>query len=72
MRIVVPPGQSLPSVSASVLISRTEASDLRDALDLVEARGSSVWSVNVVWSEIEASVTLMLESDAPPNDLTPV
>ncbi len=70
MRIVIPPGQSLPKVSAHVSISSTEAIELRDALDLVQTRGSSGWSVNVVWTEIEAHVTLRLEMDGPRNNLT--
>ena len=68
MRIVVPPGQRLPEVSAHVLISRNEATELRDALDLVQAGGSSGWIVDVEWAEIEAFVTLVLEMDAPGND----
>ena len=47
MRIVIPPGQRLPKVSAHVSISRTEANELRDALELVQASGSSGWSVDV-------------------------
>jgi hypothetical protein len=69
MRIVIPPGQRLPKVCARVTISRTEAIELRDALDLVQASGSSGWSVDVEWAEIEAFVTLMLEMDVPGNDL---
>lgn len=69
MRIVIPPGQMLPKVSAHVSISHTEAIELRDALDLVQASGSSGWSVDVEWAEIEAFVTLMLEMDVPRNDL---
>ena len=38
--------------------------ELRDALDLVQASGSSEWSVDVDWTEIEAFVTLMLDLDA--------
>jgi hypothetical protein len=72
MRIVIPPGQRLPEVSAHVSISRTEAIELRDALDLVQAHGSSGWSVDVEWAEIEAFVTLMLEMDVPREDLEPV
>ena len=69
MRIVIPPGQRLPKVSAHVSISPTEAIELRDALDLVQASGNSGWSVDVEWAEIEAFVTLMLEMDVPRNDL---
>ena len=71
MRIVVPPGQRLPMVSAYVSISRAEAIELRDALDLVQTSGSSGWSVDVEWAEIEAYVTLMLEMDVPDNNLNP-
>ena len=63
MRIVIPPGQSLSRVSASVSVSRTEASELRDALDLALAPGSSGWDVCVMWDEYETDVTLMLEMD---------
>jgi hypothetical protein len=69
MRMVIPPGQRLPEVSAHVSISRTEAIELRDALDMAQASGSSRWSVNVEWAEIEASVSLMLEMDVPRNGL---
>jgi hypothetical protein len=72
MRIVVPAGQSLPRVSASVSMSREEAIELREALDLVQAKGSSGWTVNIVWSEIEASITLMMELDVPHNHLNSV
>ena len=64
MRIVIPPGQRLPKVSAHVFISRMEAIELRDALDLVQASGSSDWSVDVEWAEIEAFVTLMFDLDS--------
>jgi hypothetical protein len=67
MRILVAPGQRLPRVSAAVSISRAEAIELRDALDLVQAKGRSVWTVDVEWTEIEASVTLMLELEGPRN-----
>jgi hypothetical protein len=69
MRIVIPPGQRLPEVSAHVSISRSEAIELRDALDLVQASGSSDWNVDVEWSEIEAIVTLILEMDVSRDDL---
>jgi hypothetical protein len=69
MRIVIPPGQRLPKVYAHVSISRPEAIELRDALDLVQAGGSSGWSVDVEWAEIEAFVTVTLEMDVPRNDL---
>jgi hypothetical protein len=67
MRVVVPPGQRLPRVSASISISRVEASELRDALDLVLKAGRSRWSASVLWAEIEADVTLMLETGFPRN-----
>lgn len=69
MRIVIPPGQRLPEVSADVAISRTEVIELRDALDLVLASGSSGWNVDVEWAEIVAFVTLTLEMDVPRQDL---
>jgi hypothetical protein len=72
MHIVLPPGQRLPKVSARVSIVRAEAIELRDALDLVLATGSSGWSVNVVYAEIEADVTLMLDLDVPRNNVNPV
>jgi hypothetical protein len=65
MRVVVPPGQRLPRVSASVSISRAEASELRDALDMVLGEGRSNWSVSVSWAEVKANVTLTLEMDLP-------
>jgi hypothetical protein len=65
MRIVIPPGQKLPEVSAHVSISRTEAIELRDALDQVLASGRSGWNVGVEWADIDAAVTLMLEMDVP-------
>jgi hypothetical protein len=46
MRIVISPGQRLLKVYAHVSISRPEAIELRDALDLVQAGGSSGWSVD--------------------------
>jgi hypothetical protein len=67
MRIVIPPGQRLPEVSAHVSISRAEAIELRDALDRAQAAGSSAWSVDVEYADIEAFVTLMLNLDAPQN-----
>jgi hypothetical protein len=72
MRIVIPPGQRLPEVSAHVSIARSEAIELRDALDRVQAAGTSGWSVNVQYSEIEALVTLMLDLDVPRDNLNPV
>lgn len=65
MRIVIPPGQRLPEVSAHVAISRTEATELRDALDQVLASGRSGWNVGVEWAEVEAFLSLMLEMDVP-------
>jgi hypothetical protein len=72
MRIVVPPGQQLPKVLAHVSIDRAEAVALRDALDLVQAKGRSDWSVNIDWSGIEGHLTLMLEMAVPGNSLHPV
>ncbi len=72
MRIVVPPGQKLPEVLTHVSITRAEAVELRDALDLVQAQGSSDWSVHVDWSGIEGHLTLMLELAVPGNSLNPV
>jgi hypothetical protein len=61
MRIVIPPGQRLPEVSAHVSLSRTEATELRDALDHVLATGRSDWNVGAEWAEIEAALMLELE-----------
>lgn len=72
MRIVIPPGQRLPEVSVHVSISRPEAIELRDALDRVQAAGSSGWSVDVEYADIEAFVTLMLDLAAPRNHFHPV
>lgn len=71
MRVVVPPGQRLPKVSATTSISRTEAVELRNALELVVARGNSAWELNITYAELDASVTLTLELDAPRNKLSP-
>ena len=71
MRIVVPPGQKLPTVLAHVSVARTEAAGLRDALDLVQAKGNSDWSVNVEWSGIEAHLTLKLDIAVPANSPDP-
>lgn len=72
MRIVVPPGQELPEALAHVFVSRAEAVELRDALDLVQAQGSSDWSVNVDWSGMEGHLTLMLEMAVPGNSANSV
>lgn len=71
MRIVVPPGQKLPKVFAHVSIARAEAIELRDALDLVQGKGISDWSVDVEWSGIEGHLTLMLEMVAPGDSINP-
>lgn len=63
MRITVPPGQRLPNVSGTITISRSEAAELRDALDLVIAKGSSAWSVTMCYVDVEASVRLTIELD---------
>jgi hypothetical protein len=68
MRIVISPGQRLLKVYAHVSISHPEAIELRDALDLVQAGGSSGWSVDVEWAEIEAFVTSRWRLDVPRND----
>lgn len=72
MRVEVPPWQSLPKVSASVSISPAEAMELRNALNVVVARGSSAWNVNVAYAEVAASVTLTLRLDVPQNKLSAV
>lgn len=64
MRITVPPKQRLPKVSGCITISRSEATQLRDALDLVITTGSSTWNANVRYIDIEASVTLTMELDS--------
>ncbi|HEY3557758.1 MAG TPA: hypothetical protein VGL05_09850 [Kribbella sp.] len=69
MRIVVPPGQRLPEVSAHVSISRAEVIELRDALDEVLASGRSGWDVAVEWADIDAFLTVVLEEDLPRNGL---
>lgn len=63
MHITVPPGQKLPEVTGAIIISRSEATELRDALDLVIAEGSSEWNVKVHYVDVEASVTLAMELD---------
>ena len=72
MRIVIPPGQSRVKASASVLITRSEASELRDALDLVLATGRSGWNVSVTWGENMTEITLALELGGPPTTLNRV
>ena len=72
MHIGVPPGQRLPRVSATMSMSRAEAMDLQNALELAVAKGSSAWNMNISYADIEASVTLTLELDAPQNTLSPL
>ena len=63
MQIVVPPGQGLSS--AFVSLSRTEASNLRDALDRMLNIGSSGWHAYISWGGQETDVSLMLEMENP-------
>ena len=63
MQIVVPPGLGLSS--AYVTLSRGEASNLRDALDLMLATGSSGWHAYISWGGQETDVSLMLEMENP-------
>jgi hypothetical protein len=60
MLIVIPPGQSIAKVSASVSLSRDEATDLLDALGAVLARGRSRWSVGAAWGEHQTEVNVMM------------
>ena len=67
MRVVIPPGQRISAVSSYVSLSRTEACELRDALDLVMAAGTSPCHVRVSWGDYETDVTLTLDlTDEPP------
>ena len=61
MQIVVPPGQTLASLFSYVALSRTEARELRDALDLVVATGGAPCHISVLWEGLESDVTLTLE-----------
>ena len=61
-----------PQVTAAVSISRGEAMELRNALELVMARGISAWKLDLMYAEVEASITLTLELDVPRNKLSPV
>ena len=63
VQIVVPPGHGLSS--AFVSLSRTEASNLRDALDLMLTTGSSGWHAYISWGGYETDVSLILETETP-------
>jgi hypothetical protein len=69
MRIVIPPGQNISKVEASVAVSRTEATELRDALDAVLTLGVSRWHVDASWGEnrtdVDVSLTLMTPGERP-------
>jgi len=69
MRVVLPPGQRLPHVSATVSITRAEATELRDALNLVLDAGRSQWAVYASYAEIEAEVNVTLQMDSHPTVL---
>ena len=68
MQIVVPPGQGLSS--AFVSLSRTEASNLRDALDRMLNIGSSGWHAYISWGDYETDVSLILEMENPADPTT--
>lgn len=53
-------------------MSRAEAMDLQNALELAVAKGSTAWNMNISYADIEASVALTLELDAPQNTLRPL
>lgn len=72
MRVEIPGGQRLPKVAGTVSISRAEAIELREALDLAQAQGTSGWHVEVFYRDIAASVTLTLRLDTPRNRLSSV
>jgi len=63
MQIVVPPGRG--TSAAFVSLSRTEATSLRDALDLMLTTGSSGWHAYLAWGDFETDVSLILESEHP-------
>ena len=65
MLIVIPPGQSIAKVSASVSLSRDEATDLLDALGAVLARGRSRWSVGAAWGEHQTEVNVRMTLQTP-------
>ncbi|NUR07728.1 MAG: hypothetical protein HOQ45_12060 [Nocardioidaceae bacterium] len=60
MHIVIPPGQTLSDVSVEITILRTEAAELRDALDRVLATNDSSWQVTTTWAEQETDVRMRL------------
>jgi len=63
VQIVVPPGQGLSS--AFVSLSRAEASNLRDALDLMLTTGTSGWHAYLSLGGYETDVSLILEMESP-------
>jgi hypothetical protein len=69
VQIVVPPGQGLSS--AFVALSRTEAGDLRDALDLMLTTGSSGWHAYLSVGGYETDVSLILEMEDQPGPTLP-
>lgn len=68
VQIVVPPGQGLSA--AFVSLSPTEASNLRDALDLMLTTGSSGWHAYVSVGGYETDVSLILETENPTGPTT--
>jgi hypothetical protein len=60
MQIVIPPGQTLAKVSVSVLMSRDEAVELREALGAALETGRSSWRVGASWADQETDVAVRL------------
>lgn len=65
MRIVMPPGQSVSKVEASVAMSEAEATELRDALNAVLTMGLSRWHVDASWGQSQTDVTINLQLALP-------
>jgi hypothetical protein len=61
MRVVIPPGQSVSKVEASLAMSEAEATELRDALNAVLKMGISSWHVDAAWGENQTDVTVKLQ-----------
>jgi len=61
MRIVMPPGQSVSKVEASVAMSEAEATELRDALNAVLTMGISSWHVDASWGDNQTDVAVNLQ-----------